>query len=110
MVFIFQPILMSYLPVPEVKHKRARKPGALRKAVNDGLEWFVHVPTRSGALRTVLLCGAGFFLIYGLVAGVKSRIGYASSGTPLYQPNAKVNRIFARSARSFRWKKPGSSW
>ncbi|HEY1852500.1 MAG TPA: MMPL family transporter [Candidatus Binataceae bacterium] len=101
MVFIFQPILMSYLPVPEVKHKRARKPGALRKSVNDGLEWFVHVPTRSGALRTVLLCGAGFFLIYGLVAGVKSRIGYASSGTPLYQPNAKVNQDIRAVGKKF---------
>jgi predicted RND superfamily exporter protein len=92
MVFIFQPILMSYLPVPEVKHRRARQPSALRKSIGESLEWFVHVPTRPGTLRMALLAAAGFFLIYGVVAGVKSRIGYASAGTPLYQPNAKVNQ------------------
>jgi predicted RND superfamily exporter protein len=91
MVFIFQPILMSYLPVPEVKHKRARQPGALRKSIGEWLEWFVHVPTRAGTLRMALLGAAGFFLIYGVIAGVQSKIGYASAGTPLYQPTAKVN-------------------
>ncbi len=91
MVFIFQPILMSYLPVPEVKHRRARQPSAMAKSIGESLEWFVHVPTRPGTLRMALLGAAGFFLIYGVIAGVKSRIGYASAGTPLYQPNAKVN-------------------
>src|SRR5258708_7946814 len=37
MVFIFQPILMSYLPVPEVKHRRTRQPGALRKSIGEEL-------------------------------------------------------------------------
>ena len=92
MVFIFQPILMSYLPVPEVKHRRARQKGAMGKSIGESLEWFVHVPTRPGTLRMALLGAAGFFLIYGVIAGVKSRIGYASAGTPLYQPNAKVNQ------------------
>jgi predicted RND superfamily exporter protein len=91
MVFIFQPILMSYLPVPEVKHKRTRQPGAMRKSIGESLDWFVHVPTRPGTLRMALMGAAGFFLVYGVIAGVKSRIGYASAGTPLYQPNAKVN-------------------
>jgi predicted RND superfamily exporter protein len=82
---------MSYLPVPEVKHKRTRQPGALRKSIGEWLEWFVHVPTRAGTLRMALLGAAGFFLIYGVIAGVQSKIGYASAGTPLYQPTAKVN-------------------
>jgi uncharacterized protein len=91
MVFIFQPILMSYLPVPEVKHRRTRQPSAMAKSIGEWLDWFVHVPTRAGTLRMALLGAAGFFLIYGVIAGVKSRIGYASAGTPLYQPTAKVN-------------------
>jgi uncharacterized protein len=91
MVFIFQPILMSYLPVPEVKHRRTRQPSAMAKSIGEWLDWFVHVPTRPGTLRMALLGAAGFFLIYGVIAGVKSRIGYASAGTPLYQPTAKVN-------------------
>ena len=101
MVFIFQPILMSYLPVPEVKHRRERKPGALGKSIGESLEWFVHVPTRPGRLRMALLGAAGFFLIYGVVAGVKSRIGYASAGTPLYQPNAKVNQDIKAVGKKF---------
>jgi predicted RND superfamily exporter protein len=101
MVFIFQPILMSYLPVPEVKHRRARQPSAMAKSIGESLEWFVHVPTRPGTLRMALLGAAGFFLIYGVIAGVKSRIGYASAGTPLYQPNAKVNQDIKAVGKKF---------
>jgi len=101
MVFIFQPILMSYLPVPEVKHRRTRQPSAMGKSIAESLEWFVHVPTRAGTLRMALLGAAGFFLIYGVIAGVKSRIGYASAGTPLYQPTAKVNLYIKAVGKKF---------
>ncbi len=102
MVFIFQPILMSYLPVPEVKHKACAQAGLLHGSRSTMASSGSCTSRREpGALRTVLLCGAGFFLIYGLVAGVKSRIGYASSGTPLYQPNAKVNQDIARVGKKF---------
>lgn len=101
MVFIFQPILMSYLPVPEVKHKRTRQPSALMKSIGESLNWFVHVPTRPGTLRKTLLGAAAFFLVYGVVAGVKCRIGYATSGTPLYQPNAKVNQDIRAVGKKF---------
>src|ERR1700704_7026388 len=57
MVFIFQPILMSYLPVPEVKHKRTRQPGALRKSIGEWLERFVHAPTRAGKPRMAVVWG-----------------------------------------------------
>ena len=36
-----------------------------------------------------------------MVAGVKSSIGYASAGTPLYQPNAKVNQDIAAVGKKF---------
>jgi predicted RND superfamily exporter protein len=101
MVFIFQPILMSYLPVPEVKHKRVRQSSVWRKSVGERLDWFVHVPTRPGALRMVLLGAATFFLVYGVIAGAKARIGYASSGTPLYKPNAKVNQDIRAVGKKF---------
>jgi uncharacterized protein len=103
MVFIFQPILMSYLGVPEIRHRRARTAtrGQSMQRVVDGLDWFVHIPTRPGALRKVLLWGAGIFLIYGIVSGLDSKIGYSTPGTPLYQPNAKVNQDIAAVGRKF---------
>jgi predicted RND superfamily exporter protein len=103
MVFIFQPILMSYLGVPEVRHRsRATATrGQSMQRIFDGLDWFVHIPTRPGALRKVLLWGAGIFLIYGVVSGLDCKIGYSTPGTPLYQPNAKVNRDIAEVGRNF---------
>jgi predicted RND superfamily exporter protein len=67
----------------------------------DGLDWLVHIPTRPGALRKVLLWGASAFLIYGIVSGLDSKIGYSTPGTPLYQPNAKVNRDIAQVGEYF---------
>jgi predicted RND superfamily exporter protein len=103
MVFIFQPILMSYMGVPEIRHRKARK-AARRQAVQrivDGLEWFVHIPTRPGALRKALLWGSAIFLIYGIVSGLDSKIGYSTPGTPLYKPTAKVNRDIAEVGKYF---------
>ena len=92
MVFIFQPILMSYLPIPEVKHKRSKADASGRSGARSGLDWLVHVPTSPGTLRKALLGASALFLVYGLIAGVKSKIGYASAGTPLYKTQSKVNQ------------------
>ncbi|MBV8774567.1 MAG: MMPL family transporter, partial [Deltaproteobacteria bacterium] len=103
MVFIFQPILMSYMGVPEIRHQRVRtgvRSQPMQRVV-DGLDWFVHIPTRPGALRKVLLWGSALFLIYGIVSGLDSRIGYSTPGTPLYQPNAKVNQDIAEVGKYF---------
>jgi uncharacterized protein len=102
MVFIFQPILMSYLPVPEVKHKSATaRQSPLTKSFMDGLDWFVHIPTRPGLLRKSLLGASGFFLICGILSGLDSRIGYSTAGTPLYKSTAKVNRDILAIGRKF---------
>jgi uncharacterized protein len=103
MVFIFQPILMSYLPIPEIKKKRVRAGGTSTwlQTVYNGLDWFVHIPTRPGLLRKVLLWGAGIFLVYGIVSGLDSKIGYSTPGTPLYQPNSKVNQDIAEVGKKF---------
>jgi predicted RND superfamily exporter protein len=94
MVFIFQPILMSYLPIPEIKHKRvkAKGPGAFSTRAREWFEWLVRVPTQPGTLRKALLGASALFLVYGVVAGIKSKIGYSSAGTPLYKSQAKVNQ------------------
>jgi predicted RND superfamily exporter protein len=103
MVFIFQPILMSYLPIPEIKHAREGRAAAsgLRAAGRSFFDWLVHLPTRPGALRMGLLGASALFLVYGVVAGIKSKIGYSSAGTPLYKPYSKVNQDIAAVGAKF---------
>src|SRR5262249_2392992 len=51
--------------------------------------------------RKALLWGSGLFLAYGIVAGIDSKIGYSTPGTPLYKPNAKVNQDIAAVGSKF---------
>jgi predicted RND superfamily exporter protein len=103
MVFIFQPILMSFLPVPEIKkrHTASRSSSGVLQTAQNGLDWLVRVPTKAGVLRTILLGGSALFLVYGVIAGIDSKIGYSSAGTPLYQPNSKVNQDIAAVGAKF---------
>jgi predicted RND superfamily exporter protein len=103
MVFIFQPILMSYLGVPELRHRktRVRTHSQWMERIEGAVDWFVHIPTRPGALRKALLWGSTLFLIYGVVSGLDSKIGYSTAGTPLYKPNAKVNQDIAAVGKKF---------
>jgi predicted RND superfamily exporter protein len=102
MVFIFQPIFVSYLPVPKIKEKRrvGREPGWLRTAKHF-VEWLVHIPVTPGPARTGLLVFALCFLAAGIVAGIRQDIGYKTPGTPLYRPNAKVNRDIVAIGKQF---------
>jgi uncharacterized protein len=101
MVFIFQPILMSYLPIPEVKHKQAKGESRLASGASGWLDWLVRIPTRPGTLRIALLGGSALFLVYGIVSGLDSKIGYSTAGTPLYKSNSKVNRDIAAVGEKF---------
>lgn len=102
MVFIFQPIFVSYLPVPVIKHKRrvGPEPGWLRTA-KAFVEWLVHIPVTPGPARTGLLVFALCFLAAGIVAGIRQDIGYKTPGTPLYRSNAKVNRDIVAIGKKF---------
>ena len=102
MVFIFQPIFVSYLPVPRIKEKRrvGPQPGWLRTATAF-VEWLVHIPVTPGPARTGLLVFALCFLAAGIVAGIRQDIGYKTPGTPLYRSNAKVNRDIVAIGKKF---------
>lgn len=102
MVFIFQPIFVSYLPVPRIKEKRrvGPEPGWLRTA-RAFVEWLVHIPVTPGPTRTGLLVFALCFLAAGIVAGIRQDIGYKTPGTPLYRSNAKVNRDIIAIGKKF---------
>ena len=103
MVFIFQPILMSYLPVSEVKRKRIKRSVESRFIAwwKARLDWLVHVPTKRGTLHKVMLGGSVLFLVYGVVSGLDCKIGYSTPGTPLYRGHSKINRDIAAIGREF---------
>jgi predicted RND superfamily exporter protein len=102
MVFIFQPIFVSYLAVPKIKEKRqvGPEPG-WRRTARDFVEWLVHIPVTPGPARTGLLVFALCFLAAGIVASIRQDIGYKTPGTPLYRPNAKVNQDIVAIGQEF---------
>jgi uncharacterized protein len=98
MVFVFQPIFMSYLPRPTVVARRwwqseGRAPS--HSVVHSFVDWLVHVPATPGLLRSALMVGGGLFILWGISSGQRARIGYQQPGTPLYKPDSKVNQDMA---------------
>jgi uncharacterized protein len=95
MVFVFQPILVSYLPRPVVRER-----GLLNKLANSsmiaGLRDFtngiVMAPVKGGTSRTVLIGAGVLALLVGIVAERRVPIGYQTAGTPIYRSDAKINQ------------------
>jgi predicted RND superfamily exporter protein len=93
MVFVFQPILMSYLPRPQIRERGwlTRSSGAGRRS-GSFVDWLVRVPVTPGILRTALIVVGAFFIIVGIAASRRVLIGYQTAGTPIYRSDAKVNQ------------------
>jgi len=91
MVFIFQPILMSYLPTPQEKPTKAKQSRFVTwiKRVADRLVAF---PTTAGPAREFAMVAVGVFILWGISSGLRAKVGYTSPGTPLYRQGAKVNK------------------
>ena len=100
MVFVFQPILMSYLPAPTRQERwtPSRPTMARLRDLADGLARF---GVEAGAARSLLLIGAGIFLAAGLLSGMKAQVGYQAPGTPLYRYSATVNRDIRKIVQNF---------
>ena len=93
MVFVFQPIFMSFLPRPRVRQRwltSVRQRGAIPFA--GVLDKLIRVPVTPGILRTGLLTGGAAFIVWGAISGQRAHVGYETPGTPLYRPDAKVNQ------------------
>jgi uncharacterized protein len=93
MVFIFQPILVSYLPKPQVYSWRVRRqdslhPGAYRSFVS----WLERIPVTAGPDRSGLGAAGIILLILGVIASTRVPVGYQTPGTPIYRQDAKINQ------------------
>jgi uncharacterized protein len=102
MVFVFQPVLMTYLPRP-----RVRDWGWLNRWTDRSqssnysrlTDWLVALPTTSGVTRSGLIVVGLVAMAVGLGAARQVRVGYQTTGTPIYRPDAKVNQDTAEIGR-----------
>jgi predicted RND superfamily exporter protein len=102
MVFVFQPIVMSYMPPPRVEGKvDEHLAGGLEGRIDRMIGKFVEFPVRPGKARTLILWGAATFIVLGLLSGEGAKIDYRTVGTPLYRSTAKVNRDIQAIAQYF---------
>jgi hypothetical protein len=92
MVFIFQPIMMSYLLPPKPRKVARRRALAQRRRMQQMADPLVMFPLAFGAARGWALGAVGLLIVTGLIAGLRAKIGYSQPGTPLYRQGAKVNR------------------
>jgi len=101
MVFVFQPIFMSYLPRPRIREQRwwPKREGRRPSMTHRLVEGLVRVPVTAGLLRGALLATGAAFILWGVSSGLHAQIGYETPGTPLYRPDAKVNRDIAEVSR-----------
>jgi predicted RND superfamily exporter protein len=103
MVFVFQPIVMSYLPSPALEKLSIEEElaGGLEGKLEAFLEHLTEIPVRPGRARTGILIAAAAFIVFGLLSGQRAAIGYRTIGTPLYKSNAKVNTDIQEIAKNF---------
>jgi len=103
MVFVFQPIFMSYLPRPRIRDNWLSRIRNREKSgpFHNFISWLLAVPVTPGAMRSALLIFGGAFIVWGMSSGLRARIGYETPGTPLYRPDSKVNQDIAEIGKFF---------
>jgi predicted RND superfamily exporter protein len=93
MVFVFQPILMSYLKRPQpYSWRRASRDANRQTAYRSMVKWIERIPVTPGGVRSGLGAAGAILMILGIVASTHVPIGYQTPGTPIYRQDAKINR------------------
>jgi uncharacterized protein len=104
MVFIFEPIFLSFSPVPGL---RGRSLGDrlwedfTPNFLKTGLSRLVMIPVTPGKLRGALLLSSAAVIVWGMAAGLHAKIGYSTPGTPLYRADSKVNQDIKQIGKFF---------
>src|SRR5260370_21668859 len=83
MVFVFQPIFMSYLPRPRIRERKWSTGSGEGRRTNSHrfVDWLVRVPVTPGWVRSFLLfCGVAI-IVLGVVSGHRDRIVYDAPST-----------------------------
>ena len=73
MVFVFQPIFMSYLPRPRIRERSwlTRSEGrAHHGPLRNALDWLLRVPITPGVVRGALLMAGAGFILWGIGSGL----------------------------------------
>ena len=99
MVFVLQPIVMSYLPKPRVRQGWAHAASSIRRLYQALAEWIERLPATPGAGRAVALAVGLVLIIVGISSLTRTRTGYQVAGTPIYRPDAAVNLATAEISR-----------
>lgn len=92
MVFIFQPILASFLPRPRVREGWARAANSLRSLYRAPAIWAQRLPGTPSSARIVVVALGLLVMVLGLASMGMTRLGYQVAGTPIYRQDAKINR------------------
>ncbi|HKV55632.1 MAG TPA: MMPL family transporter, partial [Candidatus Binataceae bacterium] len=103
MVFVFQPIFMSYLPRPRVRERRWLRESSRREQSPIGglIDRLVLLPVTPGLMRGTLLAAGGAFIVWGVFSGQRAHVGYETPGTPIYNPDSKVNQDIVEIGKFF---------
>lgn len=106
MVFVFQPVLISYLPAPRLRHGPALAGGAGQpswwsRKFGPSVNRLIRLPVAPSMARAGLLWAAAGFMIWGVASGLDAKVGYSAPGTPLYRQGAKVNQDIRAISKKF---------
>jgi uncharacterized protein len=101
MVFVFQPIFMSFLPRPRIRERWLSLGQPRQTPIRGLIDWLIRLPVTPGIARTALLSAGAAFIVWGGISGQRAHVGYNTPGTPLYRPDAKVNRDTAEIGKFF---------
>lgn len=102
LVFVFQPIMMSWLPRPQLRPERRlfRRANAGRYLpLNSLTDWLIRIPIVPGAARGALVGAGAIVLVAGVLCARGIRIGYQSNSIPIFRPDATLNRDYATISR-----------
>jgi len=99
LIFIFQPVLMSWLPRPQLRREwrliRRAGPRPYLAGLDSLGDWLVQVPTVPGLARGALAASALIVLTLGIICARNLPIGYQGASIPIFRPDSSVNRDYA---------------